>query len=355
MIAPGFGGTRSAGRNVMLALMITTALSGCTSVELADSPEIEKPAVARVATTAQQPAVAPAVADAAQTAPALADQQAQIAAQQPGVQAQPATVGVAALPSPVPAQAAALQTTTLPAPGVAPVTAAAPAPVQTALASVPFSTEQPSVVPVRADPPWVKTGRVQATAAPQSSAELAAPDSVQYFPEMPLPQEVTEMRSVVPAPKPGGTLLAYAGRPQSDAFSAMGAGSLQPAMTGPLKDQPPADKGELQSMIDRYAALYEVPRDLVHRVVHRESRYNPAAYSKGNFGLMQIRHATARSLGFQGPASGLFDAETNLKYAVKYLKGAWMVADKDKDAAVRLYAKGYYYEAKRKGMLHLMR
>jgi soluble lytic murein transglycosylase-like protein len=111
----------------------------------------------------------------------------------------------------------------------------------------------------------------------------------------------------------------------------------------------------LNALIEKYSRLYEIPVDLVHRVVHRESRYNPAAYSKGNYGLMQIRYNTARAMGYDGPADGLFDAETNIKYAVKYLKGAWVVADNDHDQAVRLYARGYYYDAKRKGLLHLTR
>lgn len=125
-------------------------------------------------------------------------------------------------------------------------------------------------------------------------------------------------------------------------------------MTAPLNSAP-AGREKLSGLITKYAAMYDVPEDLVHRVVQRESRYNPGAYSSGNFGLMQIRHATARSMGFDGPASGLFDAETNLKYAVKYLRGAWVVAGNDRDNAVRLYARGYYYDAKRKGMLHVLR
>ena len=40
---------------------------------------------------------------------------------------------------------------------------------------------------------------------------------------------------------------------------------------------------------------------------------------------------------------------------MKYLSGAWMVAENDRDNAVRLYASGYYYDAKRKGMLHVLR
>ena len=61
--------------------------------------------------------------------------------------------------------------------------------------------------------------------------------------------------------------------------------------------------------------------------------------------------STARGMGYQGSPQGLLDAETNLKYAVKYLRGAYMVADGNQDAAVKWYSRGYYYEAKKKGLL----
>ena len=70
---------------------------------------------------------------------------------------------------------------------------------------------------------------------------------------------------------------------------------------------------------------------------------------------MQILPSTARSMGYQGANTGLLDAETNLKYAVKYLRGAYLVADKNHDQAVRLYARGYYFDAKRKGMLDVLK
>ncbi len=66
---------------------------------------------------------------------------------------------------------------------------------------------------------------------------------------------------------------------------------------------------------------------------------------------MQILPQTARTMGYRGPASGLLDADTNLKYAVKYLRGAYLVANGNHDKAVMWYARGYYYEAKRKGLL----
>ena len=89
----------------------------------------------------------------------------------------------------------------------------------------------------------------------------------------------------------------------------------------------------------------------MRRVVKRESNFNPRARNRVYYGLMQIRHDTARGMGYKGNANGLLDAETNLKYAVKYLRGAWIVADGDPDLAVRYYSRGYYYDAKRKGLL----
>jgi soluble lytic murein transglycosylase-like protein len=56
-------------------------------------------------------------------------------------------------------------------------------------------------------------------------------------------------------------------------------------------------------------------------------------------------------MGYQGSPEGLLDAETNLKYSVKYLRGAWLLADGSFDTAVKWYSRGYYYEAKRRGML----
>ncbi|UXU75293.1 MULTISPECIES: lytic transglycosylase domain-containing protein [unclassified Paracoccus (in: a-proteobacteria)] len=108
---------------------------------------------------------------------------------------------------------------------------------------------------------------------------------------------------------------------------------------------------ELRRLIEKYAAEYQVPVDLVHRVIIRESHHRPGARNGPYYGLMQILPATARGMGYRGPASGLLDAETNLKYGVKYLRGAYLVAGGNYDGAVKWYSRGYYYEAKRKGLL----
>ncbi|SMO37409.1 lytic transglycosylase domain-containing protein [Paracoccus laeviglucosivorans] len=113
----------------------------------------------------------------------------------------------------------------------------------------------------------------------------------------------------------------------------------------------PNETPELRHLIDKYAAEYQVPVDLVQRVVVRESTHRPGARNGPYYGLMQILPATARGMGYQGPANGLLDAETNLKYGVKYLRGAYMVAGGNQDNAVKWYSRGYYYEAKKKGLL----
>ena len=87
-------------------------------------------------------------------------------------------------------------------------------------------------------------------------------------------------------------------------------------------------------------------------MIKRESRYNPRAVGRGGaMGLMQIKHGTARALGYAGTPAGLLSAETNLTYGVRYLAGAYKVANGDPNRAVAFFARGYYYDAKRKGML----
>lgn len=113
----------------------------------------------------------------------------------------------------------------------------------------------------------------------------------------------------------------------------------------------PNETPELRVLINKWADHYDVPRPLVHRLVIRESTHRPAAINRPYYGLMQILPATARSMGFQGKPSDLLDADTNLQFAVKYLRGAWLISDGSFDNAVKHYSRGYWHEAKRRGML----
>lgn len=136
------------------------------------------------------------------------------------------------------------------------------------------------------------------------------------------------------------------------ALTACGGGQERPperaAFTTPLY---PNETPELRVKIVKWADHYDVPVTLVQRVVIRESTHRPKARNGPYWGLMQILPATARGMGFRGQPQDLLDADTNLKYAVKYLRGAWMVSDGDEAKAVMWYARGYYYEAKRRGLL----
>jgi len=119
----------------------------------------------------------------------------------------------------------------------------------------------------------------------------------------------------------------------------------------PLAFAAPAGPTRVDALISKYSNEYDVPESLIRRVIQRESGFNPAAQNGPYLGLMQIRHDTARSMGYTGSPSGLLDADTNLKYAVKYLRGAYLVGGRSQDQAMRNYARGYYYDAKRQGLL----
>lgn len=138
------------------------------------------------------------------------------------------------------------------------------------------------------------------------------------------------------APSPG--ILAYA--------PATGLAAPAPA---------PADGGGIRALVSRHARHHGLPDSLAHRIVMRESRYNPRATARGYYGLMQISLPTARQMGYRGAPAGLLDAETNLTYAMPYLANAWIASGANEARAVSLYARGYYYEAKRKGLLGQLR
>ncbi|KWV61087.1 lytic transglycosylase [Bradyrhizobium macuxiense] len=109
-----------------------------------------------------------------------------------------------------------------------------------------------------------------------------------------------------------------------------------------------------EAMVSAEAQANLVPEELVHRVIVRESKYQPRLIGRGGcIGLMQIKLGTARGLGYTGTAEGLRDPATNLKYGIKYLAGAYRAANGDHNRAVRYFAGGYYYAAKRQRVEHL--
>src|SRR5579859_3017038 len=92
------------------------------------------------------------------------------------------------------------------------------------------------------------------------------------------------------------------------------------------------DRARYEKLIVKHAHANLVPEALVHRLIVRDSKYNPELIGHGGtIGLMQIKLATAKGVGYTGDAYGLRDPETNLKYGVKYLAGAYRAAGGDYD------------------------
>ncbi|MGV1789105.1 transglycosylase SLT domain-containing protein [Rhizobium sp. A37_96] len=254
--------------------------------------------------------------------------------------------------------------------GTAAIAAATGVPAANTSTAAAYAASDVPLVPSVVAIPIPNPARPGDAALTPVSASLA-----QGEPTIPMTSDVAAIQVAVPTPRPDSMAQAevafaapaqiglqrYADNRMHYDFNFDSSGpTVVPAVmtTTPNYDSdvPPAEKGYVSKLIQKYAKLYEIPESLIHRVVHRESRYNPKAYNRaGYFGLMQIKYNTAKSMGYEGPPSGLLDAETNIKYAAKYLRGAWMTADskaaENKEAnAVQLYARGYYYDAKRKGL-----
>ncbi|MBN8290490.1 lytic transglycosylase domain-containing protein [Rhodobacter sp. NTK016B] len=113
----------------------------------------------------------------------------------------------------------------------------------------------------------------------------------------------------------------------------------------------PGETVEMRLLIEDAADELDIPEALLHRVIQRESDYRANARNGPYYGLMQILPQTARTMGFRGEPRELLDPRVNLRYAGRYLRGAWLVADGDMDDAVMHYARGYYYTARDRCML----
>lgn len=103
----------------------------------------------------------------------------------------------------------------------------------------------------------------------------------------------------------------------------------------------PAGSEGIKAIVARHAAANGVPFSLADAVVRVESRYNPRASHAGNYGLMQIRHQTARGMGYSGGAGGLLDAETNARFGMKYLAQAYKLAGGDTCRTIMKYQSGH--------------
>jgi len=92
-----------------------------------------------------------------------------------------------------------------------------------------------------------------------------------------------------------------------------------------------------EQMVERYAAQYHVPANLVRAVIYVESNWNPGAVSSaGAVGIMQLMPGTARSLQIDHP----FWIYQNIEGGTAYLAYLYQHFGKDWRLALAAYNAG---------------
>lgn len=101
-------------------------------------------------------------------------------------------------------------------------------------------------------------------------------------------------------------------------------------------------KANLVALVDKEAKANGVPVALARAVVRIESNWNVRTTGRaGEVGLMQIKHPTARGLGYRGTRAALYDPATNIKWGMRYLAGAYQLAGGDTCGTVMRYQGGH--------------
>ncbi len=105
-----------------------------------------------------------------------------------------------------------------------------------------------------------------------------------------------------------------------------------------------AAREKVMPLIEKAARDHAIPPALLEAVVRIESRYNPNVKNAGAIGLMQIKLATARGIGFTGDAAALSKPETNLQWGAKYLARAYHMSGGDTCLTLARYQGGHRVE-----------
>ena len=98
-----------------------------------------------------------------------------------------------------------------------------------------------------------------------------------------------------------------------------------------------ATRNNVKSLIKSQAGRAGVPTWFAMKIAKVESGFNPLVTGGvGEIGVFQLKCATARSIGYTGNCSGLYNPAINVRYGLKYLSMAvrsshgnlWMAASK---------------------------
>ncbi|GGB36064.1 hypothetical protein GCM10011316_05260 [Roseibium aquae] len=113
--------------------------------------------------------------------------------------------------------------------------------------------------------------------------------------------------------------------------------------SGSAKQAANSGKAKYISLIRQAAKKHGVPEHIAKAVVEVESNFNPRARgAAGEVGLMQIKPATARGLGYRGSVKALYNPETNIEWGMRYLAGAHQRAGGDLCGTILRYNAGHY-------------
>ncbi|ESR27341.1 lytic transglycosylase domain-containing protein [Lutibaculum baratangense] len=140
------------------------------------------------------------------------------------------------------------------------------------------------------------------------------------------------------------------------AENAQGADATQQAAEPEVAEPAPASAataaaaapaaGGLEALIAAHAQRSGIPVALARAVVRVESNFNPGVTgAAGEVGLMQIKPATARGIGYGGSVKALYDPDTNLRWGMKYLAAAYQLAGGDICGTIMRYQGGHYATA----------
>jgi soluble lytic murein transglycosylase-like protein len=82
-----------------------------------------------------------------------------------------------------------------------------------------------------------------------------------------------------------------------------------------------ATRNNVVAMITRSAPGYGVPTWFALRIAKVESNYNPNVRgAAGEYGVFQLKCATARGVGFRGNCAALLNPSVNVQYGLKHLQ-----------------------------------
>ncbi len=102
-------------------------------------------------------------------------------------------------------------------------------------------------------------------------------------------------------------------------------------------------KSSIHNLVGKHARAAGVPVKLALAVVQVESNFNPRARGQaGEVGLMQIKPATARAIGYKGSIKALYNPSTNLIWGMKYLAEARRRGGGSVCSTILKYNAGHY-------------